>query len=277
MTDGDDQDTRKRLRAAENLGWLAESGTYSKKRKLIEGVSGASVVELKAELYRAQQDAKLAQEGLHDEERRDRKKAGIDVSGILERRNAGVEARNAKDNLSYKTDKDKLNDSYAALERKAELYDKLARGQYDDDEEQYNVDFLSKGFLTDEMRIGSTARQSLLHPASPIDTSAMAVRASGMVSDDMLREQGRRNWEEEAQRRYELEQLAEADRERRVENMARIVEQTNEGREKAVEAKKDMQQQAAQKKDRLKASFLKKQLDSLKAAKKKTGVTTVSK
>ncbi len=60
------------------------------------------MVELKAELYRAQQDAKLAQEGLHDEERRDRKKAGIDVSGILERRNAGVEARNAKDNLSYK-------------------------------------------------------------------------------------------------------------------------------------------------------------------------------
>lgn len=60
------------------------------------------MVELKAELYRAQQDAKLAQEGLHDEERRDRKKAGIDVADILERRNAGVEARNAKDNLSYK-------------------------------------------------------------------------------------------------------------------------------------------------------------------------------
>ncbi len=61
-----------------------------------------------------------------------------------------------------------------------------------------------------------------------------------------------------------------------MQNMARIVEQTNEGREKAVEAKKDLQQQAAQKKDRLKAAFLKKQLDSLKAAKKKTGVTTAS-
>lgn len=34
-TVGDDD--RKRLRAAENLGWLATSGTYSKKRKLIEG------------------------------------------------------------------------------------------------------------------------------------------------------------------------------------------------------------------------------------------------
>lgn len=66
------------------------------------GVSGASVVELKAELYRAQQDARLAQEGLLDEDRRDRRKAGIDVSGILDKRNAGVEQRNAKDALSYK-------------------------------------------------------------------------------------------------------------------------------------------------------------------------------
>ena len=31
------EDERKRLRAAENLGWLAGSGTYSKKRKFIEG------------------------------------------------------------------------------------------------------------------------------------------------------------------------------------------------------------------------------------------------
>ena len=37
MTEKVDDDNRKRLRAAENLGWLATSGTYSKKRKLIEG------------------------------------------------------------------------------------------------------------------------------------------------------------------------------------------------------------------------------------------------
>lgn len=39
---------------------------------------------------------------------------------------------------------------------------------------------------------------------------------AGMVSGDMQQEQGRRNWEEETQRRYELEQLAEADRDQRV-------------------------------------------------------------
>ena len=50
--------------------------------------------------------------------------------------------------------------------------------------------------------------------------------------------------------------------------MAKIVEQTEASREKAVEAKRNLQQQDAVKKDRLKAAFLKKQLDSLKAAKK---------
>ena len=37
MTEKVQEDERKRLRAAESLGWLAGSGTYSKKRKLIEG------------------------------------------------------------------------------------------------------------------------------------------------------------------------------------------------------------------------------------------------
>ena len=54
-----------------------------------------------------------------------------------------------------------------------------------------------------------------------------------------------------------------------MQNMARIVEQTNQSREKVVEAKKEEQQQAAQRKDRLKAVFLKKQLEQLKAAKEK--------
>ena len=49
--------------------------------------------------------------------------------------------------------------------------------------------------------------------------------------------------------------------------MARIVEETTEARERAVELKQSQQQQEAQKKDRLKAAFLKKQLEAMKAAK----------
>lgn len=59
-----------------------------------------------------------------------------------------------------------------------------------------------------------------------------------------------------------------------MQNMARIVEQTNEGRERAVEARQSQQQQATQKRDRLKAAFLKKQLEAMKAAKQ---IKTVSK
>ena len=46
---------------------------------------------------------------------------------------------------------DKLADSYAALERKAALYERLKAGEAGyDDEERYNVDFLRKGFLEDD-------------------------------------------------------------------------------------------------------------------------------
>lgn len=37
MTEDEDFNDKKRLRAAENLGWLAGSASYTKKRRLIEG------------------------------------------------------------------------------------------------------------------------------------------------------------------------------------------------------------------------------------------------
>ena len=44
--------------------------------------------------------------------------------------------------------------SYAALEKKAQLYEKLARGELSDEDERerYNVDFLRKGYLEDEFK-----------------------------------------------------------------------------------------------------------------------------
>lgn len=43
---------------------------------------------------------------------------------------------------------------YAALEKKAELYDRLVRGELPDEEEKekYSVDFLRKGTLDDEFK-----------------------------------------------------------------------------------------------------------------------------
>lgn len=81
---------------------------------------------------------------------------------------------------TLQTDKDKLHDSYAALERKAVLYDKFSQGRFDDDEEQYNVDFLQKGVSTDEMRLCDRHRPAH-DTAEPIDTSAIAIQASGVI------------------------------------------------------------------------------------------------
>ena len=54
---------------------------------------------------------------------------------------------------------DKLADSYAALERKAQLYERLKAGEAGyDDEERYNVDFLKKGFLEDDAAPSSGQR-----------------------------------------------------------------------------------------------------------------------
>ncbi len=80
------------------------------------------------------------------------------------------------------TDEDRLNDSYTALERKAALYNKLSSGQYDDDEEQYHVDFLSKGFLTDDVKTGNSSGRQPADITKPIDTYAMATQASGLCA-----------------------------------------------------------------------------------------------
>lgn len=75
------------------------------------------------------------------------------------------------------TDKDKLNDSRSALERKAKLYDKLAKGHIDDDDEQYNVDFLRKGFLVHDDR--GPRRRASEGSDRAVDTAGMAVASSG--------------------------------------------------------------------------------------------------
>jgi hypothetical protein len=66
--------------------------------------------------------------------------AGIDVSSI---KNPGVEAREARDRQlqlkSTGSGAERLAESNAALQRKAQLYERLARGDEDDEHEKYEV------------------------------------------------------------------------------------------------------------------------------------------
>lgn len=65
--------------------------------RLPQGVGAGGVLDIKAALYRQQQQAQQAQEDPSvAAERKSRKTAGVDVS-LLVKRNAGVEARDQRD------------------------------------------------------------------------------------------------------------------------------------------------------------------------------------
>ena len=72
------------------MSGLGASTILPKKAQIIEDVSGATMVSVKAELFRAQEDSKIhSAQGVNAERRRDKKKPAIG--------NAGVSGRAAKD------------------------------------------------------------------------------------------------------------------------------------------------------------------------------------
>eukprot|EP00882_Tetradesmus_deserticola_P014383 GHRQ01015295.1.p1 GENE.GHRQ01015295.1~~GHRQ01015295.1.p1 ORF type:complete len:249 (+),score=73.58 GHRQ01015295.1:275-1021(+) len=178
----------------EHLGWRASSAVPAKKHKPIEGVSGKGVVELQAQLYRTQEHARLRAEGLVDvKDKHVRRKAGVDVASI---KNPGVEAREARDKqLQLKitgSGSERLAESSAALQHKALLYERLARGEEDDDHEKYEVEFWRKGPSHQQEEQEQEWLQHGRQQQEPVDTSAAAVAGSGgMMTEDMARWAGR--------------------------------------------------------------------------------------
>ncbi|GFR43914.1 hypothetical protein Agub_g5048 [Astrephomene gubernaculifera] len=240
-----------------NLGWLAQSGVLPRKKQDIEGVSGSSILELQAQLYRAQENAKLRASGA---ELPDRRTSGLDVGALMKRRNAGVEERDRKDRLEVKTTADRVGECYAALERKAQLYEKLARGEVEDEEDQFEVDFLRKpdrGEGPPGQHRGSS---------DPIDTMLQAVSGTGgMTSADMQRERERRAWEQEQERALADEE-AEARRRKQKEELLSLGEQTREERQRAETVKALKEEATRSRRDELKQKFLREQLAKKMAA-----------
>ncbi|GLI58636.1 hypothetical protein VaNZ11_000373 [Volvox africanus] len=248
---GDATTSGKRNRSEErvgNLGWLASSGALPRKRQDIEGVSGSSILELQAQLYQAQENAKLRASGM---DLPDRRTSGLNVAAFMKGRNAGVEDRDRKDKLEVKSTADRMGECYAALERKAQLYEKLARGEVEDDDEHYEVDFLRKG------NEGPSGRPGL---SGELDTMLQAVSGTGgMMSADMQRERERRAWEEEQDRTLADEEAA-ARRLKQKEELLSLGKQTQEERQRA-EALRVRKEAAAQtRREELKQKFLREQL-----------------
>ncbi|XP_057747723.1 uncharacterized protein At4g18257-like [Arachis stenosperma] len=244
---GEEGNGKKRM-VVESLGWLTESSIMPKKHRAIEGVGASSMMELKAELYKSQEDSKKSRELAGPDAEYQRAKSKIAPKDSFSAKNSGVEARDHKDKLELKA----VNDgsvSYAALERKAELYEKLVRGELSDEEDQekYCVDFFRKGIEQDELPQleNRDAAETVLRENEVADNDASVMfdvkkvglgRTVGAVDNA---EHKRNIWE--------------------------VHEEANRAREKASEIKHRRQEQVAAHREKLKQAYLRKKLEQLKA------------
>ncbi|KAK9058040.1 hypothetical protein SSX86_022880 [Deinandra increscens subsp. villosa] len=243
---GDDEAGKKKKRVVvESLGWLTESSIMPKKHRAIAGVGPSSILELKAQLYKSQEEAKSNTNSNPDQLEVHRAKKKIIQNDPYSGKNSGVDARSHRDKLEMKAVKDG-SASYAALEKKAELYEKLARGEVSDEEdkEKYCVDFYSKREESHQpQRHDPSSIQVNKHefdnsdePVLP-DTRAMGLgRAAGTVDND-------------EHKRF----------------VRQVHEEVNEAREKVSELKVRRQEQVAARREKLKQAYLRKQLEKLKS------------
>lgn len=91
-----EEEGKKKRVAVESLGWLTESSIMPKKHRAIAGVGPTSILELKAQLYRSQEDVKKSKElgGTDAEFHRARKI--LPAPDRVSVKNSGVEGRALK-------------------------------------------------------------------------------------------------------------------------------------------------------------------------------------
>lgn len=114
------------------------------KKKLLD-VTAASLVDLKAELFRKQEEFK------HEKLSKDaggasKPRAAPKKPSIWSKQNSGVTARAERDVEEKTEEDDSLEKSRRRLEEKAQLYEKMTKGDFPDEEteELYLVDFAQK-------------------------------------------------------------------------------------------------------------------------------------
>lgn len=141
--------------------------------------------------------------------------------------------------------------SYAALERKAKLYDKLVRGELSDgeEEEKYCVDFFRKG---QQQQNSEQLQQHDISPAEPREEEDGDDDASPL-SDTKAAGLGR--------------QTATFDRSEHKRFVMEVHKEASQAREKASELKLRRQEQVAARREKLKQAYIRKQIEKLKASK----------
>ncbi|GMI82244.1 hypothetical protein HRI_001893700 [Hibiscus trionum] len=249
-----EEEEKKRV-VVESLGWLTESSIMPKKHRAIEGVSASSILELKAHLYKSQEESKKSKElNGHDVEYH-RAKKKIGPHDTFSFKNSGVDARALKDKLELKAEKDG-SASYAALEKKAELYDKLVRGELSDEEdkEKYCVDFFRKGVEVEESQ--QPRFESCGHASANLQAGDQ-----GVENDD-----GSSLFNTKFVGPGRTAGIVDNDEHKRF--VREVHEEANQAREKVSELKLRRQEQAVVRREKLRQAYLRKQLEKLKSASK---------
>ncbi|KAL5716333.1 hypothetical protein ACHQM5_018044 [Ranunculus cassubicifolius] len=248
------ESSEKRKFAAESssLGWLTESTILPKKHKSIEGVGASSILELKAQLYKTQEESKKSKDLAPDIEFHHAKKKILPYD-VLSQKNSGVDARAHKDKLEFKAARDGSL-SYAALERKAAIYDKLVSGELPDEEdrEKYCVDFFQKGLVEDEIK---------QLPQDGPDSSGVSVSGENENDDNNIN-----FFKSKPFGPGRMAGGADNDEHKRFVKEVHV--EVNQARERATMLKLQRQEQVAARRERLKREFLLKKLHSMKAAAK---------
>ncbi|XP_049934906.1 uncharacterized protein At4g18257-like isoform X2 [Nymphaea colorata] len=237
-------------RRVSSLGWLTESAVMPKKQKVIEGVGASSILELKAQLYKTQEEARKAKESASDAEFH-RAKKRIVPNDVFSRKNSGVESRATRDKLELKAVEDG-SASYAALERKAELYEKLSRGDLPDEEEseKYCVDFFSKSLSYDECGRSKVDDASSSEPKDNKDVDSDVDIIPNLFAKPVG--PGRTS------------ETVDRDEHKRL--VREVHEEASQARETASALKLRRQAQAQANREKLRQAYLRKQIEKLKAA-----------
>ncbi|PRQ29421.1 hypothetical protein RchiOBHm_Chr5g0013711 [Rosa chinensis] len=245
----EEEEPKKKRVVVESLGWLTESTIMPKKHRAIAGVGASSIMELKAQLYQSQEDAKKSKDLAGPEAEFHRAKKKITAQDAFSVKNSGVDTRAHKDKLELKAVKDG-SASYAALEKKAALYDKLARRELSDEEdkEKYCVDFFVKRHEQDESEQTQHHDSSVVAPPENQDgetdlSMLFSTKPVGLGRAGAI-------WDNDEHKRFVRE----------------VHQEANQAREKASELKVRRQEQATARREKLKQAYIRKQLEKLKAA-----------
>ncbi|KAK8923601.1 hypothetical protein KSP39_PZI019105 [Platanthera zijinensis] len=236
----------------ESLGWLTESAVMPKKRKIIEGVGASSIVELKAQLYRTQEETRNTRESAPNSSEYLHAKKKVLLSGPLSHKNSGVEERDKRDKLELKALKDG-SVSYAALEKKAELYEKLVRGELPDEEEKekYCVDFFQKNVTKVESQ-----QPEGMDTASCCSGQNKDCANDGSIPNLKPFSLGRAS--------------AELDSDEHKRFVREVHQDASDAREKSMMLKLRRQEQEAARRQKLRLAFLRKQVEKLTSINQKS-------